>query len=99
MRYEVMQFAQFVLSLSLVLGAFLAGVYAGWRRWGREPATGHDPWLGEPAVGESTPRRDLFAPELAVRDEPGELELDLRSEDGALRLCLPAPSPQSSPLL
>ncbi len=35
MRYEVIRLLQFVFSLSLVLGAFIGGLYFGWRRWGR----------------------------------------------------------------
>ncbi|MFZ4517873.1 MAG: hypothetical protein ACOYOP_05770 [Microthrixaceae bacterium] len=35
MRYELMRLLQLVFSLSLMFGAFAAGLAAGWYRWGR----------------------------------------------------------------
>ncbi|MHB1140058.1 MAG: hypothetical protein ACYC2O_13965, partial [Microthrixaceae bacterium] len=33
MRYEAMRLLQFLFSLTLIVGAFAAGVLAGWYRW------------------------------------------------------------------
>jgi hypothetical protein len=38
--YQKVQFAQLVLSLSLVMLAFALGLLAGWRRWGRASRDG-----------------------------------------------------------
>ncbi len=38
MRYEAMRLLQFLFSLTLIVGAFAAGVLAGWYRWA--PRTG-----------------------------------------------------------
>lgn len=35
MRYELIQLAQLVFALTVMFGAFLAGLGLGWRRWGR----------------------------------------------------------------
>lgn len=79
MRAEIVRL---VFSLCLVGGAFFAGLYVGWRRWGlrREPdhpgvrfTTGDDDAM-EPSTAEA--RRDLFAPAAET--------IDLRFEPSAL---------------
>ncbi len=79
MRAEIVRL---VFSLSLVGGAFFAGLYVGWRRWGarRDPehpgvrfTAGDDEWV-EASTNEA--RRDLFAPASDV--------VDLRFEPSAL---------------
>ena len=71
MRAEIVRL---VFSLSLVGGAFLAGMYVGWRRWGLHRAP-EQPGVrfttdsndgAEPAPAEA--RRDLFAPTNGVID-------------------------------
>lgn len=80
MRGEIVRL---VFSLCLIGGAFLAGMYAGWRRWGHRPDQDRPrarfTTVARPETAESTPhesRRDLFAPETEV--------LDLRQLPGAL---------------
>ena len=79
MRAEIVRL---VFSLCLVGGAFFAGLYVGWRRWGlrREQdhsgvrfTTGDDEPM-EPSTAEA--RRDLFAPATET--------IDLRFEPSAL---------------
>lgn len=92
-----MQLVQFVFSLSLILAAFGGGVYVGWRKWGRAAARPDE--VGSLTAFDdsidldrnSTPRPDLFAPELAfdLDAEPVEAELDLREREP---LSLPAAS-------
>ena len=73
MRGEIVRL---VFSLCLIGGAFLAGMYAGWRRWGQRHD--HDragmrftATAARPRTADDTPhelRRDLFAPETDVVD-------------------------------
>ena len=92
MRYEVMRLLQFVFSLALMFGAFLGGMFVGWRRWGRRGPV--DLTDGSESASEETEdppaRRDLFAPELDLtwaRPEP-----DLRVPPGPVPLGLPSSS-------
>ncbi len=85
MRYEAVQFLQFMFSLSLILAAFAGGVYVGWRRWGRparrERREVPGAFDGAADAGPSTPPRpDLFAPELSfdLDAEAIDAEVDLR---------------------
>ncbi|MFN7150224.1 MAG: hypothetical protein ACK4V6_12185, partial [Microthrixaceae bacterium] len=82
--YQKVQFAQLVLSLSLVMLAFALGLFAGWRRWGRSSRdeggtarTGRRPsaatTAGRPAARPTTVatlsrRPDLFSPELDLSE-------------------------------
>ena len=71
--YQAMQLAQFLFSLSLVLCAFVGGMYVGWRRWGRVQGRSRDE--GERVATDerrsaTTERRpDLFAPEVDLRPD------------------------------
>ncbi|HLU43155.1 MAG TPA: hypothetical protein VKZ55_12185 [Microthrixaceae bacterium] len=85
MRYEVVQLLQFVFSLSLIVLAFVAGMFVGWRRWGRTPAPQRPESLtafdeSDDPRPASPPRPDLFAPELSfdLDAEPIDAEVDLR---------------------
>jgi hypothetical protein len=84
MSYESMRLLQLMLSLLLVLGAFLLGLLVGWRRWGRPRAADRSipevsaplpPTGAAPRVYPVPVRPDLFAPEL-VHDE----EIDLTDQ-------------------
>lgn len=72
MRYEVIQLVQFLFSLGLVAGAFVTGLYVGWRRWGRRAAAPQaDPLdlsATTPPVWGRAGRSALFAPEVDLRD-------------------------------
>ncbi len=90
MRAEIVRL---VCSLCLVGGAFLGGVYVGWRRWGigREPdhAGLRFTTTEEPAEPAGEPRRDLFAPASAGFDGSfdGDFDaaaIDLRLDPSAL---------------
>ena len=69
--YQAMQLAQFLFSLSLVFLAFAAGMYLGWRRWGRNPRPRTEMDASdEPMRSATTSRRpDLFAPELDLEPD------------------------------
>lgn len=80
MRYEAIWLVQFLTAVTVVAVAFCAGMWAGWRRWGRgAPAT----WDSLRAEVEVRPprsgRRDLFAPEIDLRAGLVEVE-DARGE-------------------
>lgn len=69
MRNEAVWLVQFVGAVCVVGVCFGAGLLVGWRRWGRPgPAT----WESLRADVEVQPavagRRDLFAPEVDLRD-------------------------------
>lgn len=82
--YQKVQFAQLVLSLSLVMLAFALGLFAGWRRWGRaSPDDGGTARAGRrhsatPRADRPTARAtnvatlsrrpDLFSPELDLSE-------------------------------
>jgi hypothetical protein len=76
--YQKVQFAQLALSLSFVMLAFVGGLYAGWRRWGRSPRAverpagarhGERAGSGRPATVATLSRRpDLFSPELDLSE-------------------------------
>lgn len=57
MRYELMRLLQLVFSLSLMFGAFAAGLAAGWYRWGRTGAraAGDDALRPGPSLFSSAP--------------------------------------------
>jgi hypothetical protein len=65
MGYELMRLVQLVFALSLMFGAFLAGIGVGWLRWGRrrdEPEP--ERWVPRPQPAERHEvSRDLFSPE------------------------------------
>jgi hypothetical protein len=71
MRGEIIRL---VFSLCLIGGAFLAGMYTGWRKWGHRPD--HDrpvarfTTVARPSIDDNAHelRRDLFAPETEVVD-------------------------------
>lgn len=70
MGYEAARFLQFLLSLGLVFAAFVAGMYVGWRRWGRPVPLDHSTEVpvdltdASRAGHPTTARPNLFAPEL-----------------------------------
>lgn len=76
--YQKVQFAQLVLSLSFVMLAFVVGLYAGWRRWGRTPrpverpagaSSGERSASARPTTVATQSRRpDLFSPELDLTE-------------------------------
>jgi hypothetical protein len=81
--YQKVQFAQLVLSLSLVMLAFALGLFAGWRRWGRTRDDQGDARTGRrtsastasarstsrpTTVATLSRRPDLFSPELDLSE-------------------------------
>jgi hypothetical protein len=71
--YQAMQLAQFLFSLSLVLCAFVGGMYVGWRRWGRVQRQVHPnderPPVSAQQPATTTRRPDLFSPEVDLRPD------------------------------
>ena len=72
MRYEAVWLVQFLVAVAMIATSFAVGLWAGWRKWGRPgPAT----WDSLRAEVEVRPtasgRRDLFAPEIDLRDPTG----------------------------
>lgn len=70
MRYEAIWLVQFLFSVGVFAAVFGAGLWVGYRRWGRPgPAT----WDSLSAEIEVRPvfsrRRDLFAPEVDLRSD------------------------------
>lgn len=100
MRYEAMRLLQFMFSLCLILGAFLGGLYVGWRRWGRPGPADHsapDRAARRDSAAEygaelhttGAHRRDLFAPETGTEPSAAEEPIDLRVAPAPSRLGLP----------
>ena len=66
MRYEMVRLAQLVFALSLMFGAFLAGLTIGWLRWGRLRQEARTPARVVPRPEPVVPRvikSDLFSPQ------------------------------------
>ncbi len=72
MRYEAMRLLQFLFSLTLIVGAFAAGVLAGWWRWA--PRRGRSE--------EDTPEEDPTTP--AAADGPATAEAPRAGDVGPL---------------
>ncbi len=77
MRYEAVWLVQFLFSICVFGAVFGAGMWVGWRRWGRPGPATWDSLRAEVEVRPGDSRRtDLFAPEIDLRSaarSPGEL--------------------------
>lgn len=61
MRYEVMRLMQLLFSLTVMFGAFAAGLVIGWLRWGRRVPEAADPVQADALVPRLV-KPDLFSP-------------------------------------
>lgn len=68
MRNEAIWLVQFLVSISIVAAAFGIGLWTGWRRWGRPGPATWDTLDADVEVRATSGRRDLFAPEVDLRD-------------------------------
>ncbi len=74
MRYEVIRVSQFLFALLLIGGAFAAGLFVGWARWGprrsavptRSEAKFLDGYGDLPTVSGRVAPGNLFAPESSL---------------------------------
>lgn len=84
MRYEMVRLAQLIFALSLMFGAFLAGLAVGWLRWGRTAPPEPDEAWDVPRPRHVEPqlvKADLFSPASGPTDV-----IDLADEPPPLRL-------------
>ncbi len=76
MRAEAVWLVQLVVCVCLLAGAFAVGWWVGRRRVHGDASS----WDAMPAaveVARSVSRRDLFAPEVDLRDQPGAVGREL----------------------
>jgi hypothetical protein len=74
-RYEAVWLVQFLAAAAVIAVSFSVGLFAGYRRWGRPGPASWDSLRAEvevrpPVAG----RRDLFAPEIDLRERPRSLD-------------------------
>lgn len=70
MRNEAIWLVQLLVTVSVIAAAFAAGLWTGWRRWGRARPASWDSLRADVEVRPAiSGRPDLFAPEIDLRDE------------------------------